>query len=181
MVIIAGSSAGRDDYTAAVIAEAGELAVSGVAVRPGRPALLGYARPGARPGADPVPVIGIPGYPLAAAVTFELFAVPLLAALQARQTPDRSWQEVRLGCDWDSPPDVEEWVPIALGAPDVLGARDVSCGDGTLVAVPQRRGAGTISQLMRASAWWPIPIGQGHFAGGEDVHVHPLPGASSWR
>jgi putative molybdopterin biosynthesis protein len=181
VVIIAGSSAGRDDYTAAVIAEAGELAVSGVAVRPGRPALLGYARPGAGPGADPVPVIGIPGYPLAAAVTFELFAVPLLAALQGCPTPDRSWQEVRLGCDWDSPPGVEEWVPVALGAPDVAVARDVSCGDGALVAMPQRRGAGTISQLMRASAWWPIPIGQGHFAGGADIHVHPLPGGSGWR
>jgi putative molybdopterin biosynthesis protein len=192
VVIIAGSSAGRDDYTTAVIAEAGELAVSGVAVRPGRPALLGYARPGAGPGADPVPVIGIPGYPLAAAVTFELFAVPLLAALQGCPTPDRSWQEVRLGCDWDSPPGVEEWVPVTLGAPDVLGApgivgardvlgaRGVSCGDGALVAMPQRRGAGTISQLMRASAWWPIPIGQGHFAGGESVHVHPLPGAGGW-
>ena len=176
VVIIAGSSAGRGDYTAAVIAEVGELAVTGVAVRPGRPALLGYARPGdARPGQGragdpaPVPLIGLPGYPLAAAVIFELFAVPLLAALQGLQTPDRDWQQVRLGCAWDSPPGVEEWVPVAL-------ATDPG-GDGTLLAAPHRHGAGTISRLMRASAWWPIPIGQGHFAAGEHIHVHPLPGA----
>jgi putative molybdopterin biosynthesis protein len=181
VVIIAGSSAGRGDYTAAVIAEAGELAVSGVAVRPGRPALLGYARPGpgpatdpvpaANPGpaADPVPVIGLPGYPLAAAVIFELFAVPLLAALQGRLTPDRAWQRVQLGCDWESPPGVEEWVPVALTT--------APCGDGTVVATPHRHGAGTISRLMRAGAWWPIPIGPGHFAAGEHVHVHPIPGA----
>jgi putative molybdopterin biosynthesis protein len=171
VVIIAGSSAGRGDYTAAVIAEAGQLAVSGVAVRPGRPALLGYARPGQGRPADPVPVpvIGLPGYPLAAAVIFELFAVPLLTALQGLQTPDRDWQQVRLGCDWDSPPGVEEWVPVAL-------TTDPGSG-GTLLAAPHRHGAGTISRLMRASAWWPIPIGQGHFAAGEHIHVHPLPGA----
>jgi putative molybdopterin biosynthesis protein len=117
----------------------------------------------------PVPVIGLPGYPLAAAVIFELFAVPLLTALQGLQTPDRDWQQVRLGCDWDSPPGVEEWVPVAL-------TTDPG-SDGTLLAAPHRHGAGTISRLMRASAWWPIPIGQGHFAAGEHIHVHPLPGA----
>jgi putative molybdopterin biosynthesis protein len=172
VVIIAGSSAGRGDYTGAVIAAAGELVVRGVAVRPGHPALLGYSRPHPGPAADPVPVTGIPGYPLAAAVIFELFAVPLLASLQGLQTPDRSWQRVRLGRDWDSPPGVEEWVPVALTTvPAGQG------GEGTvLVAMPHRHGAGTISRLMRAGAWWPIPIGQGHFAGGENIGVHPLPG-----
>jgi putative molybdopterin biosynthesis protein len=36
-----------------------------------------------------VPGIGMPGYPLAAAVIFELFAGPLLAALQGRPPADR--------------------------------------------------------------------------------------------
>jgi putative molybdopterin biosynthesis protein len=175
VLVIAGSSAGRSDHTAAVVAGAGGLTVHGVAVRPGHPVLLGYVQPDrarAGPSAMAVPVIGIPGYPLAAAVIFELFAVPLLAALQGQEPTDRAWQRARLACDWTSPPDVEDWVPVSLTrAPP--GPRS----DGPVVATPGRRGAGSISRLMRAHAWWPIPIGQGKFACGEHIDVQPMPGA----
>src|SRR5262249_58315754 len=40
LIVVAGSSAGRDDYTARVVAELGTLAVHGVAVRPGHPVVL---------------------------------------------------------------------------------------------------------------------------------------------
>jgi putative molybdopterin biosynthesis protein len=167
VLVIAGSSAGRSDHTAAVIAQAGGLAVRGAAVRPGHPVLLGQARPG---GAAAVPVIGVPGYPLAAAVIFELFAVPLLAALQGGQPPDRVWRRAQLACDWTSSPDVEDWVPVSLtsAGPDDGGAA---------LATPGRHGAGAISRLMRAHAWWPIPIGQGKFARGEQIDVQLIPGA----
>ena len=51
VLVIAGSSAGRSDHTAAVVARAGDLAVRGVAVRPGHPVLLGYALPDRAPAA----------------------------------------------------------------------------------------------------------------------------------
>jgi len=168
VLIIAGSSAGRSDHTAAVVARAGGLAVRGVAVRPGHPVLLGYAQPGA------VPVIGIPGYPLAAAVIFELFAVPLLVALQGRSPTDRMLQRAQLACDWTSSADVEDWVPVSL-APAPAG----EAAGYPVVATPTRRGAGSVSRLMRAHAWWPIPIGQGKFARGELIDVQPMPGALS--
>jgi putative molybdopterin biosynthesis protein len=168
VLVIAGSSAGRSDHTAAVLARAGGLAVRGVAVRPGHPVLLGYTHPG------PVPVIGIPGYPLAATVIFELFAVPLLVRLQGRQPVDRLWQRAQLACDWVSSADVEDWVPVSL-APVPAGEQ----ADCPVVATPGRRGAGSISRLMRAHAWWPIPIGQGKFARGELIDVQPMPGAFS--
>ena len=174
VLVIAGSSAGRSDHTAAVVARAGGLAVRGVAVRPGHPVLLGYAQPDrarAGPGAMAVPVIGVPGYPLAAAVIFELFAVPLLATLQGRQRADRVWQRAQLACDWVSSPDVEDWVPVSL-APAVAGPDP----DGPVVATPARRGAGSISRLIGAHAWWPIPLGQGKFAAGEHIDVQPIPG-----
>lgn len=175
VLVIAGSSAGRGDHTAAVMAQAGGLAVRGVAVRPGHPVLLGYAQP---PGparasqrALAVPVIGIPGYPVAAAVIFELFAVPLLAVLQGRKPAERVWQRAELACEWVSSPDVEEWVPVSL-APAQTGL-----GSGCpVVATPGRRGAGSISRLVRAHAWWPIPIGQGKFTRGERIDVLPGPG-----
>jgi putative molybdopterin biosynthesis protein len=181
VLVIAGSSAGRSDHTGAVIGQAGGLAVRGVAVRPGHPVLLGHAgldgmqagQPG-QPGrpATAVPVIGVPGYPLAAAVIFELFAVPLLAALQGGQPPDRVWQRAQLACDWTSSPDVEDWVPVSLTS------AQADPDDGrAAVATPGRHGAGAISRLMRAHAWWPIPIGQGKFAHGEHIDVQLLPGA----
>jgi putative molybdopterin biosynthesis protein len=176
VLIIAGSSAGRSDHTAAVLARAGALTVNGVAVRPGHPVLLGYARPNrgrVDRGATTVPVIGIPGYPLAAAVIFELFAAPLLAASQGTQPADRRWQRAHLACDWASSPDVEDWVPVSL-APAPAGGDSGS----PLVATPGGRGAGSISRLMRAHAWWLIPIGQGKFAQGEQIDVQPMSGAS---
>jgi len=175
VLVIAGSSAGRRDHTAAVLTQAGGLAVEGVAVRPGHPVLLGYASPGRNQHeepAAPVPVIGIPGYPLAAAVIFELFAVPLLCALQGQQLPERAWQRAELACDWTSPPDVEDWVPVSL-----TSAPTGSRADAIVVATPGRRGAGSISRLVRAQAWWPIPIGEAKFTRGEHIDVLPLPGA----
>jgi putative molybdopterin biosynthesis protein len=119
-----------------------------------------------------VPVIGIPGYPLAAAVIFELFAVPLLAALQGGQPAERAWQRAELACDWVSSPDIEDWVPVSV-APVPMGL-DSGC---PAVVTPGRRGAGSISRLVRADAWWPIPIGQGKFARGEHIDVLPGPAA----
>src|SRR6516225_10242862 len=55
LIIVAGSSAGRDDYTAQIVAQLGTLAVHGVAVRPGHPVVLGVVRG--------TPVLGAPGYP----------------------------------------------------------------------------------------------------------------------
>lgn len=170
VLVLAGSSAGRGDHTAAVLGQAGAVAVHGVAVRPGHPVLLGYAK--TQSAAEVVPVIGVPGYPLAAAVIFELFAVPLIAALQGEPSPDRAVEWAQLACDWTSSPDVEDWVPVSLthapGRPD---------GGPAVLATPSRRGAGAISRLVRADAWWPIPIGQAKFIRGEIIGVHRMPGA----
>jgi hypothetical protein len=38
-------------------------------------------------------------------------------------------------------------------------------------------GAGAISRLVRADAWWPVPVGQGRFAGGDRIEVLPIPPA----
>src|SRR5215210_7902325 len=57
VIVIAGSSAGRDDHTAEVVASVGTLAVHGVAVRPGHPVVLGVVhggRPAMESGDGPV-------------------------------------------------------------------------------------------------------------------------------
>ena len=85
LIIIAGASAGRDDYTVEVIKHLGVLAVHGVAVRPGHPVVLGAI--------GSTPVLGAPGYPVSAALSFEIFAAPLIARLEG--TLERARPAVR--------------------------------------------------------------------------------------
>jgi putative molybdopterin biosynthesis protein len=155
VLVIAGSSRGRDDYTGAVLAQVGGLIVTGVAVRPGHPAILGYAK---SPVAGTVPVVGLPGYPMATAVTFELFARPLLAALQG-DTAQPQTRPATLTTEWTSPSDKEEWVPVTLSP----------AGEAT----PTGHGASSTSHLARATAWWRIPPGKSHFPPGTEITVTP--------
>ena len=181
VLVIAGSSRGRGDHAAAVLAQVGGVAVAGVAARPGHPALLGHAkRPDAshghagpgQAGAPPrsghrsgvAPVIGLPGYPLATAVIFELFATPMLGVLTG-QAPAAERVRARLDRDWSSPAGVEDWVLVTIGP---------AGPDGLPSATPARRGAGSISQLARADAWWPIPAGQGDVPAGAAIEVLPI-------
>jgi putative molybdopterin biosynthesis protein len=169
VLVIAGSSRGRDDHAAAVIAQVGGVAVADVAVRPGHPALLGHAK---RPPGGIAPVIGLPGYPLATAVIFELFAVPLLAAIAGLRPPTAPRLLATLDRDWSSPPGIEDWVLVTLAPP--RSPSDPASGP-LPVATPARRGAGSISQLARADAWWPIPADRVTFTGGAVIEVTPIP------
>ena len=76
VLVIAGSSRGRADHTASVLERHGELVAHGVALRPAHPVALGAV--------EGTPVIGIPGYPVAAAVAFERFAGPCSSSCSAR-------------------------------------------------------------------------------------------------
>ena len=68
VMLIAGSSAGSEDFIPALLEELGELLVHGITVMPGKPALLAAV--------IGRPVIGIPGYPVSAAVAFREFVAP---------------------------------------------------------------------------------------------------------
>lgn len=70
LIIGAGSSAGTKDYTVNVIEELGEVVIHGVAMKPGKPTILGII--------SGKPVIGIPGYPVSAYLVFETFVRPLI-------------------------------------------------------------------------------------------------------
>src|SRR5690606_8223489 len=101
ILLNAGSSAGSEDYTAHVVEALGRLLVHGVAVRPGHPVILGMVgdMTGAEIANDELrmtieesapdlsrltPIIGVPGYPVSAALTGEIFVEPLLAHWQGR-------------------------------------------------------------------------------------------------
>jgi putative molybdopterin biosynthesis protein len=155
VIVIAGSSAGRDDYTAAVVRQAGTLLVHGVAVKPGHPVVLGVV--------GGTPVLGAPGYPVSAALTFELFALPLLAALEGTAAEGRPRARARLARRLASSLGSDDWVRVRLGR---VG--------GGLVAAPLPRGAGVLTSLVRADGLLVVPAAlEGHDAG-EDVEVRLL-------
>ena len=163
VIVIAGSSAGRDDHTAAVVAEVGMLAVHGVAVRPGHPVVLGVVQ-GAG-GAGATPILGAPGYPVSAALTFDIFAAPLLARLEGAPPPEAPVATARLARKLASTMGMDDWVRVRLGR---VG--------GDLVATPLPRGAGVLTSLVRADGLLVVPAElEGHHAG-DEVTVRLLRG-----
>src|SRR3954454_19782166 len=159
VIVVAGSSAGRDDYTAGIVERRGTLAVHGVAVRPGHPVVLGAV--------DATPVLGCPGYPVSAALTFEIFAAPLLAGLEGATPPERPRARARIARKLASAMGMDDWVRVRLGR--VRGA---------LVATPLPRGAGGLTSLVRADGLLVVRAAlEGHHAG-EDVEVMLLRGVA---
>jgi putative molybdopterin biosynthesis protein len=157
LIIIAGSSAGRDDYTAQLVDQLGTLAVHGVAVRPGHPVVLGAI--------GSTPVIGAPGYPVSASLTFDIFAAPLLAELEGSPVTPRPVTRARLARKLTSAIGMDDWVRVRLGR---VG--------GSLVASPLPRGAGVLTSLVRADGLLVVPSDvEGHHAG-EEVDVSLLRG-----
>jgi putative molybdopterin biosynthesis protein len=157
VILIAGSSAGRDDYTARVVAAAGTLAVHGVAVRPGHPVVLGTVARTA--------VLGAPGFPVSAALTFDIFAAPVLAELEGAAPARRPVTTARLARKLPSAIGMDDWVRVRLGR---VG--------GDVVATPLPRGAGVLTSLVRADGLLMVPAGtEGHHAG-EHVQVELLRG-----
>jgi putative molybdopterin biosynthesis protein len=157
LIIVAGSSAGRDDYTAAIVAQLGTLAVHGVAVRPGHPVVLGVV--------GGTPVLGAPGYPVSAALTFDIFAEPLLAELEGAVPRSRPRARARLARKLASPLGMDDWVRVRLG---VVG--------GTMVATPLPRGAGVLTSLVRADGLLVVPAGQEGHHPGDEVDIQLLRG-----
>jgi putative molybdopterin biosynthesis protein len=155
VIVVAGSSAGRDDYTAGIVADLGVLAVHGVAVRPGHPVVLGVV--------DGTPVVGAPGYPVSAALTFDIFVAPMLTGLEGSAPPQRPTVQARLARKLPSVVGMDDWVRVRLGSVR-----------GQVVASPLPRGAGVLTSLVRADGLLMVPAGvEGHHAG-EEVPVHLL-------
>ena len=146
VLLVAGSSRGRRDHSRDVLAELGDIAVDGVAVRPGHPVLLAVV--------GTTPVIGVPGYPVSAAFTYELFAHPLLCDLVGRPA-ERSSVAVILDGDAGGRDDSECMVAVRFSA----GAEH------QLHATPLSRRAAALHSLAQADGYIVVPPGPGIAAG----------------
>jgi putative molybdopterin biosynthesis protein len=155
ILAIAGSSAGSEDFTPAALAQLGELLVHGVTVMPGKPTLLAAVKGR--------PVVGVPGYPVSAVVSFREFVRPLLYHIQGLQAPDPETIEAFMGRKLPSKPGLEEHVRVILGK---VGER--------VIAIPLAGGAGMMTSLVRADGILRIAPEISGYSEGEKATVELL-------
>lgn len=155
LVVIAGSSQGRDDYTASLIQKFGTLYLHGVAIKPGKPVILGEVRG--------KPAIGVPGYPVSAYLTANLFLEPWVKHLQGLSKDPQPTLDAVISKKVFSTLGSEEFVRVKVGR---VGER--------WVAAPLNRGAGVTMSLVRADGILRVPRLHEGYQEGETVPVELL-------
>jgi molybdopterin molybdotransferase len=188
VVVSGGVSKGPHDHVRPALAALGvSESFWGVAIQPGKPTWFGtFAAPrdvGRQAGSSPPgelprarsapnsqgrrsrPVFGLPGNPIAAFITFTLFARPALLALQG-STPTRAAEEVaELGIPVKRNPRRAQAITVR-----------VDRTSGRAVAVPNGpQGSNLISSLLGADALAMIPPGTGDLEAGSHLTLIALP------
>ena len=164
ILLNAGSSAGAEDFSAKVVERLGTLLVHGVAVRPGHPVILGTLNRKSeelKPETwNLIPIIGVPGYPVSAALTIDIFAESIMATWLGRRPNELPTETATLTRKIVSPAGDDDFVRVAVGR----------VGD-KLLAAPLSRGAGVITSLVQADGLALIPSGTQGMEAGEKVQV----------
>ncbi len=156
MVILnAGSSAGRDDYSVSAVKEVGEVLYHGIAIKPGKPAILGYK--------GAVPILGVPGYPVSGIIVIDELLHPLIDRWYSREVYKGSKTMAKLTRPVVSGLKYQEYVRVRMG---YVG--------NTLMASPLPRGSGVVSSFMKADGMVVVPQGTEGYTAGEGVRVKLL-------
>jgi putative molybdopterin biosynthesis protein len=152
IVINAGASAGSEDFTANAINELGEVILHGVGIKPGKPVIMGLIRG--------KPVLGIPGYPVSAYITFSLFAKPLIYKWQGLEIEEPEILRAK----------ISRQAASALGQEEFLRVKVGKVGD-NFIATPISRGAGVLMSLVRADGFVRIPAMSEGIGAGTEINV----------
>ncbi len=163
ILLNAGSSAGAEDYSARAIETLGKLIVHGVAVRPGHPVILGFIKRIEGNGGShqvDVPIIGVPGFPVSAALTVEIFIEPILARWLGRKPFEHPILDGVLTRKVTSPPGDDDYIRVAVGK---VGEK--------FLAAPLARGAGVITSMVQADGLVVVPRGVQGLEAGEPVKI----------
>lgn len=125
-----------------------EMTFVQVAIQPGRP--QGFAA------GDPL-MFGLPGNPVSAAVSFEVFVRPALLAMQGRTHIDRRMLRLPATEGWRSPHGRTQYLPIVVTDGGVAPATD--------------RGSHRAGGLARAGGYAVVPVGTDEIRPGDTVEV----------
>ncbi|NHN47113.1 molybdopterin biosynthesis protein [Halostella sp. JP-L12] len=158
LVLSSGStSASAVDVIYRVIEERGELLLHGVAVKPGKPMLIGRMGEGD----DASAYVGLPGYPVSALTIFRTFVAPAIreaaglpeprtATVTGRMARRERYSEGRL-----------RYMPVGL----------VTDGDGETLVYPVDKGSGATTSLVEADGVVAVDPDTDYLAEGESVTV----------
>lgn len=154
LVLSSGStSASAADVVYRVVDERGELLLHGVAVKPGKPMLVGVI--------DDAAYVGLPGFPVSALTIFRTFVAPALRDAAGR--PDPPTGAVRAT--------MAQRERYAEGRLRLLPVGLVEDGAGGTLAYPVDRGSGATTSLVEADGIVEVPPGTDYLAEGETVDV----------
>lgn len=132
IIVIAGSSAGREDYTFSALENVGTAVLHGIAIKPGKPAILGNV--------GSAPFIGIPGYPVSGIIVMEEIVRPVVSILTC--LPGENAEVVRAK--------VSRKINSSLKYREYIRTR-LCIVEKNTVAVPMNRGAGIVTGFAKAS------------------------------
>jgi putative molybdopterin biosynthesis protein len=155
VILNAGSSAGRDDYASTVLHNLGEVFLHGIAIKPGKPTLLGQV--------DHKPVIGVPGYPVSGILVLEYIVKHVLAQLRRLPYEENPTFEAVLSKRILSGLKYEEFIRVKLGYVA-----------GKWIATPLNRGAGVVTSFMKADGILRIPLNTEGLEAGDIVKIERL-------
>jgi len=147
ILLSGGSSAGTRDLTARVIESEGELLLHGIAMKPGKPTILGLV--------NEIPIFGLPGHPVAAYLVTELFVRPLIAMLMGADEKQYTTRAI-----------LAEAISSNHGREEYIAVRLI---DG--ITYPVRGKSGLIASLAGVDGYICIPRDCEGFAKGTEVIV----------
>ena len=155
VILNAGSSAGREDFSARVIRELGQVLYHGIAMKPGKPAILGCA--------GSTPVLGVPGYPVSGIIVIEELLKPLVDYWMKASGDLRQYAKAVLTRPVVSGLKYEEFVRVRMGYVE-----------DRLMASPLSRGSGVVSSFMKADGILEVPQGTEGYEAGSEVSIRLL-------
>jgi molybdopterin molybdotransferase len=152
-----GVSVGDFDLVKQVLAAEGEMHFWSLNMKPGRPLAFGLI--------DGVPLLGLPGNPVAAMISTELFGRPALLKMQGFTDWSRPMVQARLA------------QPVARkdGRRHYLRVRLQETDAGYAATLTGDQGSGILKSLVEADGLAIIPETVDHLSAGAEVAVLPLP------
>jgi molybdopterin molybdotransferase len=158
VITTGGVSAGAYDTVKEVLSRVGTMSFDQVAMQPGKPQGFGVL------GDDETPVFTLPGNPVSAMVSFEVFVAPALRRMAGRPDHELELVDATAAHDWDSPAGRTQFARVLL-------RRE---GNGRTVALVGHQGSHVLGGLASANALAVVPADVTHVTAGDVLRCHPL-------
>ena len=158
VITTGGVSMGAYDTVKEVLSRVGTMRFDKVAMQPGMPQGFGVL------GEDEVPVFTLPGNPVSAMVSFEVFVAPALRVMAGRLQHESPLVPAVAAHDWTVPAGKVQFARVVL-------SRN---GSGYTVAIAGLQGSHALGGLAGANALAVIPVEVTSVRAGDTVRCHPL-------